>query len=195
MHFQPASCDREFEASAVLSGRSPVDVEKGTIDRFDVDAAIRVRFKGVRVLEKTTRSLFRLGKRSVGGQFQDLISRFPMLRKWHGSGSPVMPVWHDIHRTRGAAFFADEAPRDRRPRQILGQRCLSRTSIARRLHIRAEHWTLQVTCPSAIQLPGVPSGKPSVDLKRAEPSRSFRGRQRVANYQFVGIWNSTYELL
>lgn len=32
-----------------------------------------------------------------------------------------MPVRHDIHRTRGAAFFADEAPGDRRPRQILRQ--------------------------------------------------------------------------
>ena len=32
-----------------------------------------------------------------------------------------MPVWHDVHRTRGTAFLANEAAGDCRPRQILGQ--------------------------------------------------------------------------
>jgi hypothetical protein len=32
-----------------------------------------------------------------------------------------MPVWHDVHRTFDAAFLADEATADRRPRQSLGQ--------------------------------------------------------------------------
>jgi len=33
----------------------------------------------------------------------------------------VMPVWHDVHRTCGAAFLADKAPTDCRPGQVLGQ--------------------------------------------------------------------------
>ena len=41
--------------------------------------------------------------------------------EWHGTADSVMPVRHDVHRTRGAAFLADEAPADRRPGQILGQ--------------------------------------------------------------------------
>ena len=41
--------------------------------------------------------------------------------EWHGVAGSVMPVWHDVHRTRGAAFLADEAARDRRPGQVLGQ--------------------------------------------------------------------------
>ena len=32
-----------------------------------------------------------------------------------------MPVWHDVHRTRGATLLVDKAPADCRPRQILGQ--------------------------------------------------------------------------
>ena len=44
-----------------------------------------------------------------------------MPREWHSVANPVMPVGHDVHRTRGAAFLADEAPGDCRPRQILGQ--------------------------------------------------------------------------
>ena len=32
------------------------------------------------------------------------FSRFPMPGEWHGVAGSVMPVWHDVHRTRGAAF-------------------------------------------------------------------------------------------
>src|SRR5712671_5553923 len=53
--------------------------------------------------------------------FKSRVSRFPMPGEWHGAADSVMPVWHDLHRTCGAAFLADEAPTDRRPRQILGQ--------------------------------------------------------------------------
>jgi hypothetical protein len=44
-----------------------------------------------------------------------------MLGEWHGVAGSVMPVWHDVHRTRDATFLADEAPADCRPGQILGQ--------------------------------------------------------------------------
>jgi hypothetical protein len=32
-----------------------------------------------------------------------------------------MPVRHEVHRTFGAAFLADQAPTDLRPGQVLGQ--------------------------------------------------------------------------
>jgi hypothetical protein len=35
--------------------------------------------------------------------------------------SSVMPVWHDVHRTRGATFFADKALADLRPGATLRQ--------------------------------------------------------------------------
>jgi hypothetical protein len=44
-----------------------------------------------------------------------------MLGEWHGGANPVMPVRHDVHRSCGAAFLADETPADRRPGQILGE--------------------------------------------------------------------------
>src|SRR3954466_9666082 len=39
----------------------------------------------------------------------------------HCITGPVMPVWHDLHRTFDAAFLADKAPADRRPGQVLRQ--------------------------------------------------------------------------
>ena len=71
-----------------------------------------------------------------------------------------------------------------------GGRVSSRTSIARRLHVRAEHWTLQVTWPSAIQLPGVPSGKPSVDLTCKAIADDSADSGENANYQSVAYRNS-----
>jgi hypothetical protein len=44
-----------------------------------------------------------------------------MLGEWHGGASSVMPIWHDVHRSCGTAFLADETPADRRPGQILGE--------------------------------------------------------------------------
>ena len=41
-----------------------------------------------------------------------------MLGEWHSSASSVMPVWHDVHRTRRATFLAHEAAADL---QVLGQ--------------------------------------------------------------------------
>ena len=48
-------------------------------------------------------------------------SSFPVHGEWHGSAVPVMPVWHDVHRTCRATLLAAEAPSDRRPGQVLGQ--------------------------------------------------------------------------
>jgi hypothetical protein len=42
----------------------------------------------------------------LGRQLQS-ISRFPVLREWHGSANSVMPVRHDVHRTCRTTFFAD----------------------------------------------------------------------------------------
>ena len=53
--------------------------------------------------------------------------------EWHGGGGPVMPVRHDVHRTRCAALLTDEAPADRRPGQVLRQGVqsdINHTSIA-----------------------------------------------------------------
>jgi hypothetical protein len=44
-----------------------------------------------------------------------------MLSERYGMSRSVMPIWHNVHRTYGAALLADEAPADCRPRQILGQ--------------------------------------------------------------------------
>ena len=40
----------------------------------------------------------------------DGTSGFPMPGEWHSVADPVMPVWHDVHRTCDTAFLADEAP-------------------------------------------------------------------------------------
>jgi hypothetical protein len=73
------------------------------------------------VLQEATGGLFRVREGAVGCQFQSDVSRFPMPGEWHGAADSVMPVWHDVHRTRGAAFVADETPTDRRPGQVQGQ--------------------------------------------------------------------------
>jgi hypothetical protein len=44
-----------------------------------------------------------------------------MRGEWHGVAGSVMPFWHDVHRTCGAAFLADKAPADRGPRHVLRQ--------------------------------------------------------------------------
>ena len=59
-----------------------------------------------------------VGRQSISKSY---VSRFPVLGEWHGGAGPVMPVWHDIHRTGGSTLLAAEAPTDRRPGQVLRQ--------------------------------------------------------------------------
>ena len=121
MNFQPAPLNGKLQAGAVFSGRALVVEQEGAVEFLDVYPAILNWLEGVCVLQQTSGRFFRIGKWAVGCQFQIKVSRFPMLGEWHGGGSSVMPVRHDMHRTRGAAFLADEAPCDCRPRQVLGQ--------------------------------------------------------------------------
>ena len=84
----------------------------------------------------------------MGGRlfsFKIKVSRFPMLGEWHGGGGPVMPVRHDVHRTRCAALLTDQAPADRRPGQVLRQGVQSDINHTSLSHLQAEHWMLQVT--------------------------------------------------
>ena len=73
------------------------------------------------MLKQPAGRFLRVCEGAVGGEFQSCVSRLPMPCKWHGAAGSVIPVWHDVHRTRGAAFVADETPTDRRLGQVQGQ--------------------------------------------------------------------------
>jgi hypothetical protein len=116
VHFQPAAFNGEFQSGAVLRGRALVAEQEGTVEFFDIDAAILNRFEGARVLQEATGGPVRIGKWAIGGQFQIKVSCFPMLGEWHSSAVPVMPVRHDVHRTCRATLAAYKARADLGPR-------------------------------------------------------------------------------
>jgi hypothetical protein len=70
--------------------------------------------------KKTPR--YKTGIQADGSGFVPRASTLPMLSERYGMGRSVMPVWHDVHRTRDATFLADETRADRRPGQVLWQR-------------------------------------------------------------------------
>ena len=121
MNFQPAPFNGKLQAGAVFRGRALVVEQEGAVEFLDVDPAILNWLEACACSSKRRAAFSGSANGRSAVSFKIKVSRFPMPGEWHGSGSPVMPVWHDVHRTCGAAFLADEAPADRRPGQILGQ--------------------------------------------------------------------------
>ena len=76
MNFQPAPFDREFQAGAVLSRSASVHIQERTVDFLDIDPTILNGFEGVRMLQEATGGLNRIGKGSVGSQFQSTSLTF-----------------------------------------------------------------------------------------------------------------------
>jgi hypothetical protein len=121
MNFQPAPLNGKLQAGAVLSGRALVVEQEGAVEFLDVDPALLNWLEACACSSKRRAAFSGSANGRSTVSFKTKISRFPMPGEWQGGGSPVMPVWHDVHRTCSATLLADEPPTDRRPGQILGQ--------------------------------------------------------------------------
>jgi len=71
MNYQPALFNGALQAGAVLRGRAFVAEQEWTVEFLDIDSAILNGFESVRVLQQTAGCFFRIGKWSVGCQFQN----------------------------------------------------------------------------------------------------------------------------
>ena len=121
MNFQPAPLNGKLQAGAVLSGRALVVEQEGAVEFLDVDPALLNWLEACACSSKRRAAFSGSANGRSAFSFKIKVSRFPMLGEWHGGGSPVMPVWHDVHRSRDAALLTAETAADLRPGQVLRQ--------------------------------------------------------------------------
>ena len=111
--------------------------------------------------------------------------------EWHAHVLHVMPVRHDVHRTRSAAFLADKVVADRRPGQVLRQGIQSDVDHAT---IALSARALNVAGYVAVREPFGRGRREGICLSvenvvAAKPLRMICGRRRSANFQSIGDRN------
>ena len=188
MNFQPAPLNGKLQAGAVLSGRALVVEQEGAVEFLDVDPALLNWLEACACSSKRRAAFSGSANGRSTVSFKIKISRFPMPGEWHGGGSPVMPVWHDVHRTCSATLLADETPTDRRPGQVLGQGVqpdIDHASIAFTAR------TLDVAGYVAVREPfrRTAGWVFVVDARRCGAIADDPAADDYANFQSLGDWN------
>ena len=111
--------------------------------------------------------------------------------EWHAHVLHVMPVRHDVHRSRSAAFLADKAAADRRPGQVLRQGIQSDVDHAT---ITLSARALNVAGYVAVREPFGRGRREGICLSvenvvAAKPLRMIPRKTGSANFQSIGDRN------